>query len=120
MNVILIDKEAEVDIKHNCCISHKDMLHVIVLLRFIFIPNEISNKSLHYITITTHLLQKITLAFEHTLLMYIRSDILAMNRCLMLLQNRCLMLLQRNKILKSLALAVCFCNFWIWFFIFLE
>jgi len=111
MNVILIDKEAEVDIKHNCCISHKDMLHVIVLLRFIFIPNEISNKSLHYITITTHLLQKITLAFEHTLLMYIRSDILAMNRCLMLLQNRCLMLLQRNKILKSLALAVCFCNF---------
>jgi hypothetical protein len=61
------------------------MFHVIVLLRFIFIPNKIPNKSFHYVTITTHLLQKITLTLEHALLIYSRTAVLAMNGCLMLL-----------------------------------
>jgi len=85
MNIVLINQKAEVDIKHNCCISYKDVFHVIVFLGFVFIPNKIPNKSFHYITITTHLLQKITLALEHTLLIYTCTAILAMNLCLMLL-----------------------------------
>ena len=76
------------------------MFHVIVLLRFILVPNEVPNKSLHNISIAAEFLQKIALAIEHVLFIYIGTTIFTLNGCLMSLK--------RDIALNGLALTVSF------------
>lgn len=70
MNVVLVDQKVKVYIQHHSCIGYEDMFHIVVLLRLIFIPNEISDESLHDVSIPAELLQKIALAFKHALVIH--------------------------------------------------
>lgn len=100
MNVALTNQEAEVNVEHNGGVSHKDMLHVVVLLRFILIPDEVSDESFNNVSIPTQLLQEITFTLKHTLLIGDRITLLTVKACLMFLQ--------RNITLNSLVFTVCF------------
>ncbi len=70
MDVALANQKVEINVEHDSSIGYKDVFHVIVLLRFVLVPNEISNKPFHNIAITAEFFQKITLAVEHVLILH--------------------------------------------------
>lgn len=41
------------------------MLHIIVFIRSVLVPNEVTNESSHHESVSTNLLQEVALAFEH-------------------------------------------------------
>lgn len=41
------------------------MLHVVVLVRSVFVPDEISDESLYYESVSAQLLEEVALASEH-------------------------------------------------------
>lgn len=56
MNILLAHKKIEVDVQHDRSVGDKYMFHVVVLVRSIFVPDEITNKTTNHETITAHLL----------------------------------------------------------------
>jgi hypothetical protein len=64
MYVLLLHQERQVYIQHHCCVCHKDMLHVEILVGFVFVPDKITDKSTHYEAVSTQFFQKVTVGLE--------------------------------------------------------
>lgn len=53
MNILLLYQKFQINIQHYRSIRHKDMLHVVILVRSVFVPYEISNETLHHKSVLT-------------------------------------------------------------------
>ena len=65
MDVLLRHQKAEIYVQHNSCVCYEDMLHVEILVRFVFVPDEISYEPTHYKSVFAELLQKIAVFFKY-------------------------------------------------------
>jgi hypothetical protein len=53
MDVLFLYQKFQINIQHYRSICHKDVLHVVILVRSIFVPYEISNETLHHKSVLT-------------------------------------------------------------------
>ena len=65
MDVLFWHKESEVDVQHDSCVGHKDVLHVEVFVRLVFVPDEIPNEPSNHKPISTQLLQEVAISLKH-------------------------------------------------------
>lgn len=66
------------------------MLHVVILIGTISVPDEVADETLHYESVAAHLLQEVALAFEHLLfvdLLYVFLRFLDLEGCLVALEG---------------------------------
>ncbi len=63
------------------------MLHIVVLLGPVLVPNEVSNKSFNYESVTTELFKEIALSLEHIFFFYMIMGFLMLDSSLMSLQG---------------------------------
>jgi hypothetical protein len=68
------------------------MLHVVILVRSVFVPDEVSDESADHETVATHLLQEITLTLEHLV------QVLTWQVFCTLQRNSCLLAIERRTI----------------------
>lgn len=100
MNIILAYQKVEIYVEHNSSIGDKNMLHVVVLLRFVLVPNEVADKPFHNVSISAQFFQKVALAVEHVLIFQVGTTVFTLDCCLVPLKS--------DKTLYSLAFTVSF------------
>lgn len=106
VDVALVNEELEVDVQQHCGVGHEDVLHVVVFVRTITVPDEVPDETLHNESVAAHLLQEIALAFEHLLfvdLLYVLLGFLELERSLVPLE--------RKDLRVDLFDLAIFCNF---------
>jgi hypothetical protein len=67
MDIFFCDKKTEVDIKHYGSICDKDVFHIKIFIRSIFVPDKVSDKSFHNKPVLAKLLKEVALSIEHIL-----------------------------------------------------
>lgn len=65
MNILLTHQKVQVDVQHYRCVGHKNMLHIVILIRSVLVPNKVPNESSNHKSVSTYLLQEVALTFEH-------------------------------------------------------
>lgn len=65
MNVLLTNQEVKVNVQHHSCVCNKDMLHVVVLIRSVLIPYEVTDKSSHHEPVAADRLEEVAFRLEH-------------------------------------------------------
>lgn len=91
MDVLLIHQELEVDVQQHCRVGHEDVLHVVVLVGTIAVPDEVPDETLHYEPVAAHLLQEVALPFDHLLvvdLLYLLLGFLELEGSLVTLEGK--------------------------------
>lgn len=53
MDVLFLYQKFQINIQHYRSICHKDVLHVVILVRSVFVPYEIPNETLHHKSVLT-------------------------------------------------------------------
>lgn len=69
MNVFFFYQKFQVDIEHNCSICNKDVLHIVIFIRPVLVPYEISDETLYHEPISAQLFKEIAFAFKHDIIL---------------------------------------------------